>query len=103
MRERLEEGERGALRVGDYGPAAHAIYGGWPIVDIGPQRFGLGGRGVAIGCQKIEQPVRRDAGLRTYRRNAADERFRVLDVQVFGRIVLSRRDFPTEQIGIEQI
>src|ERR1019366_581874 len=101
MRERLKDGEHRALRVGDYGPAAHAFHGGWPIVDISPEGFGLGGRAIAIGCQKIEQPVRRDAGLRAYGRYASNERFAVLDVQVSGRIVLAGRDLPAKQIGVE--
>ena len=43
MRQRLEDGEYGALRVGHDGPAAHAFHGGGTIEDIGAQGFGFGG------------------------------------------------------------
>src|SRR5882762_1754838 len=99
----FEDGEGGALRIGDDGNAADVLeIRGWHV-ELGANFFGLGGGRVAIGNGEVREPMSGNAWLvMRGRRDTADELFAVFDVPVIvGGVFVFLYDLPTKKVGIE--
>src|SRR6266853_2571821 len=99
----LEDGEGGALRIGDDGNAADVLKIGGRHVELGAKFLGLGGGRVAIGNGEVREPMRRNASLvMRGRRDATDEVLAVFDVPVIvGGVFIFLYYLPAKEVGIE--
>src|SRR5712692_186426 len=102
-RGRLEDGERGALRIGDDGHSSDIFEIGGRHVELCAKLLGLGGGGVTIGNSEIGRPMGRNSRLVIgARRNAPDEFLAVLDMPVVVSGVLLFLNYRTaEEFGIK--
>src|SRR5215469_5802573 len=80
---RLEERKHRALGVGDNRPGPHALHRLWRHKNLAAQLGGLRRRCLHVARQKVDQPMRWDLRIAMLgRRDAADETFSVLDVEI---------------------
>src|SRR5713226_2757314 len=102
-RGRLEDGERGALRVGDDGHSSDIFEIGGRHVELCAKLLGLGGGGVTIGNSEIRQPMRRDSRLAMRGgRNAPDEFLAILYMPVIvSGVFVFLHHLPAEEFGIK--
>src|SRR5713101_3905163 len=102
-RGRLEDGERGALRVGDDGHSSDILEIGGRHVELCAKLLRLGGGGITIGNSEIGRPMGRNSRLVIgARRNAPDEFLAILYMPVVvSGVLVFLHHLPAEQIGIK--
>src|SRR6266581_2843383 len=102
-RGRLEDGERGALRIGDDGHSSDIFEIGGRHMKSSAKLLGHRGGGITIGNGEIGRPMGRNSRLAMRGgRNAPDEFLAILDMPVVvGGVLVFFHHLPAEQIGIK--
>src|SRR5713226_3433144 len=100
---RPNNGECGALRIGDDGYSPDIFEIGGRYVELCAKLLRLGGGGITIGNSEIGRPMGRNSRLVIgARRNAPDEFLAILDMPVIvSGVFVFLHHFPAEEFGIK--